>query len=338
MAKIEKILIVTLCALLLAFSAAGCDKAVKKDKDVKEFKKGPDGLVMSFVPNYPPDKFIVANTDEPISILVEVRNKGTYPPQGNNQEDSDARTNFGTGAIHLSGFDTSIIQIDPLSQSISGIDLPSASSVNPGGIDTAEFDGNIVANNILIDNYNPTILVTACYPYQTKATSSICIDPKPFDTREKKVCTIGSQNVPNQGAPIAVTRIDQEVAGGKIQFKISVKNVGKGDVIWSRDASVLTRCDPNQGRLERRDFDRVQLEKFSIGNVDLFAEGKCAPFADGTDDVVKLFNGEGFVICTYDIPSGIQSAYTTVIDVELGYAYRSTISKPIQIRKIETVG
>ena len=39
MAKIEKILIVTLCALLLAFSVAGCDKVVKKDKDVKEFKK-----------------------------------------------------------------------------------------------------------------------------------------------------------------------------------------------------------------------------------------------------------------------------------------------------------
>ena len=171
----------------------------------------------------------------------------------------------------------------------------------------------------------------------TTATSTVCIDPEPFDTKQEKVCAIGSQNVPNQGAPIAVTRIDQEAAGGKIHFKISIKNVGKGEVIWGKDGidPLLDRCNPNQGgRLNRKDFDRVQLEKVGIGNVDLFAQGKCAPFADGTNNLVWLFNGEGFVICTYDIPNTIQSAFTTPIEIKLRYAYRSTISKPIQIKKL----
>ena|SRR3989338_3630331 len=409
-----------LLVLLLAASVSGCDKIVKKEKDSSEFVRGPEGLIMSFVPNYPQDKFIVskpkqAGEGEPISVLVEVRNKGTYPPEGVGLESGsiltfekflvkahgqeyvntlkeaygsldaeqvinhkdfglkykdylkefdNAKAVFGLGAIHLSGFDTSIIQMDKLSQEIGNdkgdfiLYLPAASSVNPlGGIDTAEFDGKIVVDNILIESYNPTILVTACYPYFTKSTPTVCIDPEPFDSRQEKVCAIGSQAVQNQGAPIAVTRIDQEAAAGKIQFKISIKNVGNGDVIWNesitRLPSLLDACNPNKGgKLDRKHFDRVQLEKVKIGGIDLMrvddpattdkveAYSKCAPFADGTNNLVRLFNGEGFVICTLDVDDlgDIQSAYTTPIDIELRYAYRSTISKPIQIKKLETVG
>ena len=351
MAKRGKALGVLL-VLLLAASISGCDKIGKKEKDASEFVRGPDGLVMSFVPNYPQDKYIVSNPKkagegEPISILVEVRNKGAYPPQGNVAE----HIYFGTGKIHLSGFDPSIIQMkddsgnEKLSQKIGDgtgkfvLYLPAASSVNPlGGVDTAEFDGKIIADKILIDSYNPTILVTACYPYFTKSTPTVCIDPEPFDSRQEKVCTTGSQTIPNQGAPVAVTKIEQEAATGKIQFKISIKNVGKGDVIWNKDITVvdlLDRCDPNKGgKLDRKDFDRVQLEKVKIGSDDLFAQGRCTPFADGTNNIVRMFDNEGFVICTYDVPDTIQSAYTTPIDIELRYAYRSTILKPIQIKKI----
>ncbi len=360
MAKRGRFVFVMMAALLLAISVTGCDKIEGKGKkESTEFVRGPEGLVMEFVPNYPQDKFIVRKPKpdeegEPISVLIEVRNKGTYPPEDKPDDNVNENIYFGLGALHLSGFDTSIIQMKKLSQRIGQTNgdfimyLPAASSVNPlGSIDTAEFDGIISTDNILIDSYNPTILVTACYPYFTKSTPTICIDPEPFDTRQEKVCTIGSQTVPNQGAPVAVTRIDQEAAAGKIQFKITIKNVGNGDVIWDKDGLIglggdtglLNRCDPNQGgRLDRKDFDRVQLEKVKIGDKNLFADGKCAPFADGTNNIVRLFNGEGFVICTYDVPGTVQSAYTTPIDIELRYAYRSTISKPIQIKKLETVG
>jgi hypothetical protein len=353
MTKKEVVLLGILFLGILLVS--GCDKFGKQETDSTEFEKGPEGLVMEFVPNYPADNYIVGNQDEPISILVDVRNKGTYPPEG----DSAEHTYFGNGKFHLSGFDTSIIDIKPMSKEIGNpfkLYLEAASNINPvGGIDTAEFEGVIKQDKILIDEYNPTILVTACYPYFTKTTPAVCIDPKPFDTRQEKVCTVGSQNLETQGAPISVTRIDQEAAGNKIQFKITIENVGNGDVMWKGWGSdfqgLLKRCSPlekdsnGEGRLLRDDFDRVLLEKVKIGSVDLFANGKCAPFADGTNNIIRLFNGEGFVICTLDINSdaaqeefaNVQSAYTTPIDIGLRYMYRSTISKPIQIKKLTTI-
>ena len=76
-----------LFVLLLAISVSGCDTIVKKEKDASTFVRGPEGLIMEFVPNYPQDKFIVSKPKEgeegePISVLIEVRNKGTYPTEG----------------------------------------------------------------------------------------------------------------------------------------------------------------------------------------------------------------------------------------------------------------
>src|SRR3989338_11619252 len=123
MAEKKKILMATLCALLLAFSIAGCDKAGKKE-DAGKFAKGPDGLVMSFIPNYPPDSIIVDNRNEPISIVVEVRNKGVYPSNDPLTDPlEDEKVYFGNGAFHLSGFDTSIIGMSSLSKGISGMTL-----------------------------------------------------------------------------------------------------------------------------------------------------------------------------------------------------------------------
>ncbi len=228
----------------------------------------------------------------------------------------------------------------------SDVYLPAASPINPlGGFSTIEFEGQIVASKMTIDEYNPTILATACYPYATKASPVVCIDPQPFDDRQEKVCNIGSQTLSAQGAPIAVTRIDQEASTGKIQFKISIGNVGIGDVLKPDSGGssvILDKCNPLAGGpLDRRDFDRVRLTKLEIGGNDLLGAGKCSPFADGTGDedikLIRLFNGEGFVICTLDVSAGVSSAYTTPLDIKFDYNYRSTISKSIRISKLTGV-
>jgi len=102
----------------------------------------------------------------------------------------------------------------------------------------------------------------------------------------------------------------------------------------------LNRCSPlGGGILDRKDFDRVILESVKIGNVDMLKTGQCSPFADGTDNIVKLFNGEGFIICTLNVRDlgSIQSAYTSPLNIELRYAYRSTISKSIEISKLTSI-
>jgi len=237
------------------------------------------------------------------------------------------------------------------SKDLSELFLSSASPINPlGGFDSADFDGEIVIDKITVDKYQPTILATICYPYKTVSSPTVCIDPAPFDDRQEKVCRIGSTTVPSQGAPVAVTKIDQEASTNKIQFKINIKNVGNGDVIKSgvgvKDINTLDKCNPlGGGLLDRKDFDRVTLEKVEIGPLNLMdkdtttQKSKCSPFADGSDNIIRLFNGEGFVICTLDIDElgGVQSAYTTPLNIKLNYSYRSTISKQIEISKLTTI-
>src|SRR3989338_6633747 len=150
--------------LLLAFSAAGCDKIGKKEKDGEKFERGSSGLEMEFVQNYPQQKFLISNEDESIVVAINVRNKGTYPAE-------DEKEKFGKGAIYLSGFDKEIIKLEKDSLRIlegkqENLFLQPASAINPqGGFDTAEFEGKIIAKKIIVDKYEPTILATACYPY-----------------------------------------------------------------------------------------------------------------------------------------------------------------------------
>ena len=350
---------------LLSIFSTGCDTIQKKGtSSADDFKRGPSGLIMEFVRNYPGDSYIVnEGTNENILIMIDLKNKGTYP-EGDK---------FEKGNVYISGFDDEIVdltgltdaqkggetptpeqieqtkqkQIGGKSKSLSDSDmfLPAASPINPlGGFATVEFEGKIIADKITVDEYNPTIMATACYPYGTLASPTVCVDPLPFDDRQEKVCHIGSQTLETQGAPVAVTKITQEASTNKIQFKITIKNVGDGDVINSSPGS-LSRCNPlGGGKLDRKEFDRVQVTKIKIGSVDLWHADKnnnnCSPFADGSNDIIKLFNGEGFVICTLTVSGlgDVQSAYTTPLNINLSYNYRSTISKPIKISKLTTVG
>lgn len=329
-------LIILFC-LLAVISIAGCDtKKGPKDGINTDFVKSSDGLVMEFVKNYPGDRYLVsgnpADPHEPISIYVDIRNKGTYPDSGANP--------FGNGKIFISGFDDNIIEFpNGKSKPISNLYLSGVSQINPlGGLDTVEFSGNIIQDKLTADSYDPTIIATVCYPYITKAGPSVCVDPFPFDDRQQKVCKIGSQTLSSQGAPIAVTRVDQEAATNNIKFKISIKNVGKGDVLKPGNV-VIDKCSLSNGKLDRRDFDIIKVNKIQIGSVDLFSSRKCGPFADGTTDMVKLVNGEGFIICSLTVSDlgNAQSAYTTPLNIELGYSYRSMISKPIKVSKLTTV-
>ena len=351
-------------AILLLLFISACKNGTDKNSDT--FVRGSDGLVMSFLQNAPQERYVIGSAPEGIAIAIDVWNKGAHPdenakPLGGITSEKELFTT--RGRISISGFDKNIITMQKGYKDYkdfldNDVYLPAASPLNPrGGLSTVEFKGTINANNIIVNKYEPTILVTACYPYFTTATPTVCIDPFPFDTRQEKVCNIGSQNVELQGAPIAVTKIDEEASSGKIRFKITIENVGKGDVIWSNQESnlraLIYRCSPAGDQpkpavddskkilsriLDREDFDKVQLDEVSIAGIDLLKDKKtCTPFADDKSNIVRLFDGKGFVICTLDTSSikDFQSAFTTPISIKLRYVYRSTISKKISIQKID---
>ncbi|MBI2656990.1 hypothetical protein HYX03_04585 [Candidatus Woesearchaeota archaeon] len=186
-------------------------------------------------------------------------------------------------------------------------------------------------------------MATACYPYETVAGPSVCIDPNPYSTiKEKKVCEVQNIALSNQGAPVAITKIDEEAFATKTQFKITIRNVGNGDVLTTYAA--YNKCDPygqeSQTKIQREDVDRVRILSVKISNNPL----TCGPFVDGnvkdTSGNIRIINGEGFVIC--ELPSSAYSnkisAYTTPLSIRLSYGYRNTAEKKILIKKETSAG
>ena len=317
--------------LLLAIILAGC---AKKEENIDGVVTGTDGLVISFVENFPQEKYIISPGEtQSFTVVVDVKNKGAYSLETESTpETGDPLLNAN---LSIGGFDKGIIDIKPTFETLYNKNLPAASPLSPnGGFDSITFSGDIIANKLEVNKYEPTILATACYPYATKAGPNVCIDPNPFDTKQEKVCTLGSTTLTSQGAPIAVTKIDQEASSKKLRFKITIKNEGNGDVI---SLSSLSKCSSPSDRLEREDFDLVNLTSVKAGTVNLL--GNCSPFAKQGTHLIRLFDGEGFVVCTVDTSDasklGSTSAYLTPLIVELKYGYRTTVSKQVSIRKLE---
>lgn len=320
--------------LILLISISGCS-GKKTSQSVEEMRVGTEGLVINFVPNNPPDKIHVEQGAEELSrfeAVLEVRNKGAYP-----QPDENIPAPI--GKIFLSGYDTNILEFDknPPIEETSNKPLDGKSTINPnGGLDFITFKGKVLVGNLNVERYEPIIQATACYLYRTIAGPSVCIDPNPYSTvKERKVCEVKDITLASQGAPMAITKIEEEAFATKTQFKITIKNVGGGDVLHHRS---IDKCSPTGEKIGREDVDKVYIIWAKIGAKSL----TCGPFATNQGGVVKgvsgdirLLNGEGFAIC--ELPSqdyaNTKSAYLTPIEIQLMYGYRTSIDKKIVIQR-----
>ena len=337
MIKLKNRLIIALFLFLLII-ISGCKGKKDVQKAIDEVRTGTEGLKLSFLPNAPPEKIHVGQEEKnEFDVELELKNKGAYP------QPNEGVGGVGlVGKVYLSGYDPKIIRFeskDGKSGDLSAMALEGRSTLNPnGGQDILSFKGIVDANNLNVERYEPTLLATACYNYFTVAGPPVCIDPNPYSTiKEKKVCEIKPITLSSQGAPIAVTKIDEEAFATKTTFRITIKNVGNGDVIKYQRTD---KCDPSTDvKLVREDIDKVYVQNIRIANRDL----RCGPFAEstlagafkGTAGFIRLINGEGAIIC--DLPKEdykeSNTAYTTPLNIVLAYAYRNTVERKMQIRK-----
>ena len=166
-------------------------------------------------------------------------------------------------------------------------------------------------------------IVTACYKYKTETSTQVCIDPDPYAIEPKeKVCTIGTYGLTTQGAPVAVTSVEEEISRGRqmsrAQFKIFVSNVGGGDVF--DDMAPISECHT---RLERDDLNKVYIDaRFS--DIQLECEPQPLRLSEG---------GQGFAICSWSgTPTALgETAYLTVLNVDLYYGYRDSVRTSTEI-------
>jgi len=313
----KRVLIAVLVVLIISLSGCGAKRTDEPDDVV--YRTGTEGLTLEFPTDTPRE---VYEEDDDVRFIVEVRNKGAFPQ-------SDEIDDF-EGKLWVGGYDENILQIYPrLRGSIGqGVDLEEAelegkSPYNrDGGYSAVEFEMDVGELPTGMSNYNPKIIVTASYKYQTIASTEICIDPEPRSTKiREKVCTIDeSISIGSQGAPIVVTSIEEDVTSSDFLFKIYIENQGRGMVIEESDVD----NNPNEG-YDWRDLNNIMIEDVRVGNQRV---GECRP-SIGTN--VQLIDDKGYIFCRLAKSIAGGKAYETALNIELSYAYTSSAEHEIEV-------
>jgi len=302
-------------AVLLMFlascTAGGLYKSSSKDTKEVNYHSGNEGLRLKFLNGNPPRRLYAGDS---LSVVVEYSNKGAYPIQG--------------GLLYLSGYDPEYIKLGGFEgQRQLPITADPKGPFNPDGdlAYTAEATDEAVSIPVNVDIFKQRIKATACYEYKTEASPMICVDPDPMGIRpEDKVCIVKDVSMSSQGAPVAVTSIQQESSPKRIQFKINFANVGRGTVIAPNNEGIatVTKC-PNS--LERDDVNKVYVAAFLSGK-----NLKCQP------EIARLVNNKGFAWCYYEgeLLRNKPNAYQTVLEVELSYGYMDSIATDVDILRM----
>jgi len=303
----KRALLVGLIIMMLVLSACNLGSLRRGDTDARpiDYHKGTQGLVLEFFPGTPPPRLYAG---DPLSLIVKYANRGAYP--------------ITDGRLYVSGFDRTYVSLYPEWKPISA---EGKSVFNPEGLisSTEQFDDPSISMPRGIDIFRQTFKVTACYKYRTEATAEVCVDPDPLRLDvEDKVCTIRDVSLSGgQGAPMAVTHIHQDSAKDRVQFKISVGNMGGGTVLASSGGKVtsLTAC---HSELKRDQVDKIEIEAWLSGR-----KLECKP------KQIQLVGGKGYSFCSLTgIP--VEEAYQTVLNVFLDYGYRSSMAKRVEILRL----
>jgi len=334
MALTKKFLIFMIFFVLLTLISSCRGKNV--EKSIEELRTGTQGIILNFLPNNPPAMIHVDKSHDKnnFEVILELKNLGAFPQP-------ETRIGGPKGKVYLSGYDPAIItdvKAKDNSDDLERRALEGKSMINlNGGSDLAFFTGRIDYEKLNVERYDLTLQATACYEYETIAGPTICIEPNPYSTiQEKKICEVSDTQLSGQGAPVAVTKIEEEAFERKTQFKITIKNVGNGDVL---KVDAFEKCDPyGTKKLERDDIDKVYLQEVKIADNQL----QCRPFATdpvtSTSGYIRLINGEGSIICElskdiYPNYERSKTAFTTPLTIRLNYFYKNTAQRNLQIKK-----
>ena len=318
--------------LLFLLFIVGC-KGMYSITDVSIYK-GTDGLAIKFIENAPPNE-VFEKTILPLGIMI--RNAGAYDIENglitfSLEEDYMLldKTSTRTSGRGKKSAEERFDWIE--NERISWIeDKPQIKfSLNGKTIERAEGEEEIMTLKAearpleeLSQTHEPSILATACYDYKTELVAAVCVDTDVYGIKKiTKSCKVKELGFSSQGAPVAITNIEEDVTADNLLFKIYVQNVGGGMVIDENDID----NDPNQG-YEWDSLDWVYIKDVSIGNIHLDEAGQCRP---DIGEFLKLINGKGYIFCKMSTAS-IDSVYKAPLNVQLEYAYANSIQRDIEI-------
>ena len=307
--------VIILGTVLLLLFTLGCAQGTRaRDAEPTRgvnYRTGTQGITLQF-PSGTIDRVF---ENDRFDMIVEVRNEGAFP-----QYYDRADLN---GFIWTGGFDTNLMQLIPEIRRLDDRELEGRSQYNPdGGYSSVVLSGETFTLPRGTQFIDIPLIISVTYEYETIASSIVCVDPDPFSTVVRdKVCRV-QQRVAvqgSQGAPVAITSIEQDVTSDALLFKIFVENQGKGVIIDENDI----QRDPNIG-YDQRSLHRVRIADISVGNLRM---SDCRP---SIGDFIELRNNKGFIFCRLD-KAGIVSVYSTPLNIRLQYAYLNSIQHNLQI-------
>ena len=198
-----------------------------------------------------------------------------------------------------------------------------------------------------------TIIVTGCYKYQTSASADVCIDTDVYGFKQReKGCEVEEVILKDQGAPLAVTKIEPQMTPLKDRpgftlpmFIITVNNKGNGEVIQGNQEVIRGAC--SSAPVGYKKWNRLDIKVFVQGRTSEREQLNCnlAEDADPVrrqgldpkDGILNLKKREDRIRCRFNEPlSEDEGAFSTPIFIDLDYGYTSSISKMVNIKKILT--
>jgi hypothetical protein len=298
----KKIMLLLVMAVLIT-GCTGIGIGKQKAETATVPHTGTKGITLSFLQNAPPSLMYIetGSTQVPYQIVIGVKNEGAYTT---------------APGIHLLGFDSNIFRNLDSSQNSVG-SLEGRSAQNPeGGFTQFTKDVGIVNLPSGTDQLSLNLMVAACYPYQTEASLPVCIDPDPYGVVMAKACTPSGIPAASQGAPIAITSVQQESLPNKAIFKITVSNLGGGQVYFY-PADCLN--------LRYSETDKLDYSSVTIGTN--IQPTTCSPLSP-----LILTNGRATLTCIFNVPQN--QAFTSTLNIKLNYGYMNTIQKAVKVKKI----
>lgn len=242
------------------------------------------------------------------SILTTLKNLGTHRIE--------------KGKISVN-YDSSAVK--PIAMPKLDLELGGKTQYNPDG--EMEKIGFTLESKTLPSNlksHTTPFILTACYPYQTKANFPACIDPDVLNTQLAKPCT--PQDIitsGGQGAPVAITKIEQKMLLQNKEvrpiFLIHIANQGNGRVI--QQEVIEDAC----GKGVKAQVPEVKIKAF-LGKEELNCKR----------NNISLVSEDPYVMCeskkTY--PQG-GVTFGSVITVQLDYGYVMRKSTEIIITRLQ---
>src|SRR3989338_1160116 len=239
---------------LIAFSAvfllfiAGCGSGdVATGAPTTPFLGGTQGLEISFLEGSPPAEVTDGDTF-PFQALVRLKNIGEHDI--NKDEIKVGLVGFLPSQFNPSGTDA--FDVTKLTNRKPSEDLKGRKRDAEGNIlepvenfitfpednnKNFNFKDEIAGNNIFI------FRADACYKYQTRVKSDICVLQSQVDVAEGAICKSSEEKpVFSSGSPIKVSSFRQSVGGSnKLQLSFDVEHSGSGDIFDPTAAAYCPR-------------------------------------------------------------------------------------------------